>query len=292
MWSAKAVRCHHQLAAEIEQRLAAQERALAATEAAETGRPELAALEEAAAAAAAERTSADALRKRLEAELASAEEALTTARAGEQAQAKRAAGEAAVAREALTELALSAAREREGSQRAAAESEQAMRACAERDALGDAHSVLVEKVKRQRSVEGELEKLRLEVQSAERSELLYASKLQRAEDRLEAVYWSERERLDQERLWRSEHAEARLGYPGSQGNSQLFGSSLAGSLCSAQRAEERCERRSASLLATAPSIVGSDLPLGCQGWPKGDKEKERRWARNHIRRVATPEWRF
>jgi len=131
------------------------------------------------------------------------------------------------------------------------------------------------------------------VQSAERSELLYASKLQRAEDRLEAVYWSERERLDQERLWRSEHSE-QLGYPGTP-SSQLFGAgaSLAGSLCSAQRAEERCERRSASLLATAPSIVGTgDLQLGCQGWPKGDKEKERRWARNHIRRVATPEWRF
>jgi hypothetical protein len=29
-----------------------------------------------------------------------------------------------------------------------------------------------------------------------------------------------------------------------------------------------------------------------QSWPKGDREKERIWARNHIRRVSTPEWRF
>jgi len=46
-----------------------------------------------------------------------------------------------------------------------------------------------------------------------------------------------------------------------------------------------------SLSMTTGDLDLCPWPQG-QSWPKGDKEKERRWARNHIRRVATPEWRF
>jgi hypothetical protein len=59
-------------------------------------------------------------------------------------------------------------------------------------------------------------------------------------------------------------------------------------------AEDRLEAvlRSGGRCALSAGELGASCPWPLQSWPKGDREKERRWARNHIRRVATPEWRF
>jgi hypothetical protein len=118
------------------------------------------------------------------------------------------------------------------------------------------------------------------------AEAAVCARLEYAEDRLEAVLRSEKLSAAGDD-WEAHSRRLREALlPGGRGALSAGGRDSSGS----DGLKEKRENMRAMSLS-------GDLSVSCpwplqQSWPKGDKEKERRWARNHIRRVATPEWRF
>jgi hypothetical protein len=115
------------------------------------------------------------------------------------------------------------------------------------------------------------------------AEAAVCARLEYAEDRLEAVLRSEKLSAAGDD-WEAHSLRLREALlPGGRG-----------ALSAGGREGSAGDQKRENMRAMS---LGGDLSSSCpwplqQSWPKGDKEKERRWARNHIRRVATPEWRF
>jgi len=193
-------------------------------------------------------------RAELKLELAACERAEADA-----ADAKERAAAAAKERSAAVEVEKSVAAQLEATEAAARQAAASLEAAeSERDAALRAAKEAGHRAK----VEGEAERARLAAETEKwmQAEAAVCARLEYAEDRLEAVLRSEK-----------------LAAAGDDWEAHSLRS--AGD-------QKRKNMRDMSL--------GGDLSSSCpwplqQSWPKGDKEKERRWARNHIRRVTTPE---